>query len=184
MIPRPSEAPIPNFMEELLLLNPENVSDEEARSYPVREAARAVVLDGEGRIALLHVSKKNYYKLPGGGLDAGEDRMTALKRECREEIGCEVDVVGEIGIILEYRKILNLKQVSYYYFAKVKGAKGEPALTEDEMNEGFELVWLSYDAAKRAMSDSEAADVEGSAYIVPRDTALLKEAAKYLTNHS
>ena len=50
-------------MKDLGLLNPENVSEEEARTYPVREAVRAVVIDNEDKIALLHVSKRNYYKL-------------------------------------------------------------------------------------------------------------------------
>ena len=40
--------------------------------YKERRSSRAVVLDGDGKIALLHVTKKNFYKLPGGGVEEGE----------------------------------------------------------------------------------------------------------------
>ena len=167
-------------MKELAIINPENASEEEAQSYRIREAARAIVIDADGKVALLHVSKKNYYKLPGGGLDVGEDIMTALKRECQEEIGCDIEVFGEVGSIVEYRKIFTLKQTSYCYVAKVVGEKGMPSFMGDEIEEGFKEVWLSYKDAERALAESKATDYEGSAYIVPRDILFLKEARQFI----
>ena len=111
-------------MKELKLINPESVSEEETKNYRVREAVRAIVVDEDGKIALLHVSKSNYYKLPGGGMENGEDKMSTLRRECLEELGCEIEVVGEVGSILEYNKMFSLKHTSYCYIAKVKGKKG------------------------------------------------------------
>jgi hypothetical protein len=53
-------------MKQLKLINPENVSEEEVKNYSTREAGRAVVFNENKNIALLYVSKENYYKLPGG----------------------------------------------------------------------------------------------------------------------
>jgi ADP-ribose pyrophosphatase YjhB (NUDIX family) len=111
-------------MGKLTVINSENATDEEVIKFKTREAARAVVINNDGNIALLNVSKWNYHKLPGGGINEGEGVIAALKRECREEIGCEVEVTGEIGEIIEYRKMFNLKQTSYCYLAKVVGEKG------------------------------------------------------------
>ena len=172
------------YMKDLGILNPENVSEEEARTYPVREAARAIVLDNENKIALLHVSKRNYYKLPGGGIEVGEDRVTALRRECQEEIGCDVEVIGEIGMITEYRKMFTLTQVSYCYLARVRGAKGAPHLEEGEIEDGFKEVWLPYEEVERAMAGSAATKPQETLYIVPRDTLLIKEAGEHLANLS
>lgn len=169
-------------MKNLGILNPENVSEAEAQAYPVREAARAIVLDSENKIALLHVSKRNYYKLPGGGIEVGEDRATALRRECQEEIGCDVEVVREIGMITEYRKMFTLTQVSHCYLARVKGAKGVPHLEEGEIEDGFKEVWLSYGDVERAMAESVATSPNEILYIVPRDRILIKEAREYLAN--
>jgi len=47
-------------MQLLALLNPENATDEEVAGYVMRKAARAVVTDADGNVALLKVSKKNY----------------------------------------------------------------------------------------------------------------------------
>lgn len=163
-------------MKLLKLINPENVSEEEVKNYKVREAGRAVVFDEDGKIALLHVTKKNYYKLPGGGVEDGEDKIIALKRECQEEIGCDVEVVSEIGSIVEYRKMFTLKQTSYCYLAKVKGKKGVPEFTNSEKRNGFENVWLHYDEALKALIESKALNNEGRDYIVPRDKTFLEKA--------
>ncbi|MES3031710.1 MAG: NUDIX domain-containing protein [Patescibacteria group bacterium] len=167
-------------MKQLALINPENVSEKEVKEYPVRESVRAIVVDEEGKIALLHVVKENYFKWPGGGIEGAEDKMTALNRECDEEIACDIEVFGEIGSIVEYRTIFNLKQISYCYLAKVKKKKGVPTFTDFEKEKGFKNVWLNYEEAMNSLINSQATSVEGRSYIVPRDTILLKEAKNYL----
>lgn len=166
-------------MKNLKLINPKNVSDEEAASFDTREAGRAVVIDNENKIALLHVTAKNYYKLPGGGIEPGEDKITATKRECLEEIGCQIEIIKEVGYIVEYRKLpkpRNLKQTSYCYIAKVIGQKEYPTFTKHEIDTGFKIVWLPYEKALEALTEVEAIGNQGRDYIVPRDRAFLKEA--------
>jgi len=167
-------------MKQLQIINPENVTEDEVKNYRVREAARAVVIDQDGKIAMLHVSKENYYKLPGGGVKEGEDILIALDRECKEEIGCEIEVLSELGMITEYRKIFGLKQTSYCYMAKLKGEKGIPEFTKKEDLKGFKEVWLSYKEAVLMMKESQAVSEEGRMYIVPRDMIVLEEAKNYL----
>lgn len=56
-----------------------------------RFGVHAVITDSEGRVLLL---KRTYgdlnWGLPGGGVDPGETIHQAILRECREEIGLEV----------------------------------------------------------------------------------------------
>lgn len=163
-------------MQLLGLINPEHVTEEEVQGYSVREAARAVVTDAEGAIALLHVVNEQYYKLPGGGIEDGEDRIRALVRECLEEIGCYIEVVCEVGKVVEYRKIFTLKQTSYCYVACVRGPKGAPEFTQSERDKGFEVVWMPYRAAQEALRNSTPSSFEGKHYIVPRDVLLLEAA--------
>lgn len=163
-------------MKQLATINPEDVSDKELEVYQVREAARAVITDHEGKIALLHVPKYQHYKTPGGGIEVGEDPITALKRECLEEAGCAIDDIEELGIITEYRKIFALKQISYCYTARVIGQKGLPHFTEDELEKGFTLIWLPLDQAIHAVESSKPLGVEGGKYIVPREELILKAA--------
>jgi ADP-ribose pyrophosphatase YjhB (NUDIX family) len=119
-------------MERLEIINPRKVTTEESLEYKLREAVRAVVFDQDKRIAILDVTRDNYFKLPGGGVEDGEDFTNALRRECLEEIGCDVETIGQIGYTEEYWKEDLEKQVSYCYIANVLGEKGLPALTSDE----------------------------------------------------
>lgn len=163
-------------MKLIKIINPENVSEDEVKNYRTREAGRAVVFDEENNLALLRVSKENYYKLPGGGIEEGEDKMIALYRECQEEIGCDIEVIKELGFIVEYRKIFTLKQTSHCFLAKVKGLKGKPDFTDSEKEKGFEVVWLPYGEALKVLNESKASSIEGGSYIVPRDIAFVEEA--------
>ena len=84
-------------MEQPSIIQFENLSPEERKGYQYRKTARAVVFDENNKIALLYVSKHNYHKLPGGGAEDGEDLIVALKRECVEEIGCDIEVIEDLG---------------------------------------------------------------------------------------
>jgi ADP-ribose pyrophosphatase YjhB (NUDIX family) len=167
-------------METLLLLNPQNTAKELAETWPVRISARAVVVDAENQIALLHVQNHNYYKLPGGGLDEDETIQSALKRECREEIGCDIAIQRPIGVIEEYRTIFKLRQISHCYAAKVSGRKGKPTFTKIEQAQNFSLLWCEVNQAKAFLLHSLPNNQEGQDYIVPRDLAILNKAIAML----
>ena len=54
-------------MKLLKTISFETFSPEELAGYKFRQAARAVVSDKGGKVALLFVSRKNYHKLREGG---------------------------------------------------------------------------------------------------------------------
>ena len=166
-------------MKQIKIINLENVSEDEVSKYSVREAARAIVFDDNKLVALLHATKNHYYKLPGGGIEKGENNEEALKRECREEIGCDVEIVEDLGLIVEYRKKFKVKQTSYCYIAKLVGEKGVPNLEPDEIEEGFETVWLSFEDAMNKVKESETLNY-ASPYMISRDLAFFEAAKEIL----
>lgn len=121
-------------------------------NFGLRRAARAVVMDDNGRILMIHVTKYDYYKCPGGGIQDGESNESALAREMSEEGGCKGDIIAEIGLIQEIRGKYNLEQVSYIYLVKMT-ALGNNNLEQDEKDDGFEVVW--FDNINEAISALE-----------------------------
>lgn len=145
-------------------------------NFRKREAARAVVSDNAGKIALLRVGLYDYHKLPGGGIDEGEDIPAALERELLEEIGCKAEVTGEVGEIIEYRDQFDLEQTSYCFTATQIGEKGDPDFTEKELREQFSIVWAeNIDSAIALLEQDNPANYEGK-FIQKRDLALLRAA--------
>ena len=146
--------------------------------FETRSAARAVLFDGNGKVPILFVSNFNYHKLPGGGIEKGEDIKTALDREVEEETGCIVEIDNKIGIVTEYRSKWNIFQTSHCYIGRVI-KRNKPRFTRDEIREGFRLVWLSLDEAIDQLQKDEPLDYQGR-FIQQRDLAFLEEAKKFV----
>ena len=53
----------------------------------------------------------NEYKLPGGGMDEGEQPIETFKREILEEVGCEIDNIKLLGYTEEQKSKTNFKIV-------------------------------------------------------------------------
>lgn len=150
-------------------------------NFKLRRAARAVVMDDNGRILMIYVTKYDYYKCPGGGVQDNEDIRTALTREMLEEAGCEGEDVAEIGEIQEFRSEYQLKQVSYIYLVKMTRI-GENNLEQDEQNAGFEVVW--FDSIDDAISKLE--NVKQTQYsemfMAKRELVTLRAAKEVIEN--
>ena len=54
-----------------------------------RPSVRGIIIK-DGRIAMMHSCRYDYYKLPGGGIEPGESLEETLVREVQEESGLVV----------------------------------------------------------------------------------------------
>lgn len=109
-------------------------------SFKPRKATRAIVFDGD-KVALIHVKEHSYYMLPGGGIDEGEDVAAGLRREITEELGCKVEMTGEVGSIEVYFDRWSKKQTDSCYTAKKVGLTTSTAPTGFEQQEGHNVIW-------------------------------------------
>jgi len=148
----------------------------EPEKYKERKAARAIVFDSEGKVALVYSEKNQYYKLPGGGVEEGEDFETAVRRELIEEIGCTVTNIKELGIVEEYRNKVALYQISYCYTAEVV-EKGIAQLEANEIIEEYVTKWLDLDAAIEILETESSIEHFDGKFMVLRDLTFLREVA-------
>lgn len=128
----------------------------------------------DGRLAM-QCSRDGEYKIPGGGIEEGEDCIQALIREVREETGLHVieDEIIELGEIVELRRDIfdaTKKYVchSLFYYCKVGEKQDELKLTPSEVAKGYELKW----AAPQEIYQKNIL-IEKDPWII-RDTAFVK----------
>jgi 8-oxo-dGTP pyrophosphatase MutT (NUDIX family) len=153
----------------------------DSSEFDHREAVRAVVVNDSGQVALLNVSKRGFHKLPGGGIESDEDNTEALAREVLEEIGCEIEIVAELGEVIEYRDEWRQIQTSYCYSAKQIGEQRQSSLTDKERKEGFEIIWAKdLDEAVAILEADSPSGYDGKR-MKPRDLAILRAAKMHLS---
>ena len=153
----------------------ENYQPRSEMVYEDRYASRAVLEDDSGRIALMHVQKRDYYKLPGGGVEPGESAEQALHRELLEEVGATGRIESEIGVVEEWRDDKKMLGVSRAYYVKVIGIVGEPHFTDHEIADGFAVEWVpSINDAIEKVSRAYTREDLGIRFMARRDAAILQ----------
>lgn len=69
---------------------------------PIRNSAKAIIIRDGCLLATRNVDEEgDWYLLPGGGQQPGETLTQALRRECQEEIGANVEI-GDLKLVREY----------------------------------------------------------------------------------
>jgi ADP-ribose pyrophosphatase YjhB (NUDIX family) len=142
--------------------------------YRLRKSARAILLNTEGKMAVQYLKTHKYHKLPGGGIEIGETTKEALKREIKEEVGCDCKIIRPVGMTIEYLNKKKVLQISYCYVAEVVGEIGEVSLEEGEVEEGQEtLRLLPNDVLSNLSSDIEVNNI--ATFILNREKSFLGE---------
>ena len=149
-----------------------------------RQIARAIVVDDAGNYYFVRAVRDDEFgaatliETSGGGVEPGEDPGEAIRRELREELGAEVDVLGKIGVVSDYYNLIHRHNINHYFLCRVRSF-GNRHLTEDEA-EKFHLstLKLSYDEA--ASEYERRACTPLGRLIANRELPILKRAKEWM----
>ena len=96
-----------------------------------RVSVRGIIIDGDKVYAIFRRrvnddgTFKEYYVIPGGGLEKGETLEETLKRELKEELSIDVDIIGYLGF--------DENDTSIAHFFKCRIVSGIPILGGEEL---------------------------------------------------
>jgi 8-oxo-dGTP diphosphatase len=116
------------------------VTDNDARFVV---GAAGVIRDAAGRVLLIR-TKRSGWELPGGRVERGEDLVTALVREIREETGC----VATVGALASVSSHLGRPDELLIFTFQCTHTGGEPVAGDDSLDVG----WFTSEDALRAVS--------------------------------
>lgn len=149
-----------------------------------RNAARAIVLDGED-ILMLYTERYHDYTIPGGGVDEGEDIIAGMVRELQEETGAQnIHSIKPFGLFEEFRPWLKdnadvVHMLSYCYTCKINRQLGKTNYEDYEQKNGMKPVWINiHDAI--AHNEKTMAESPKKGMSIERETFLLHLIAKEL----
>lgn len=121
-----------------------------AEELPLRQAARALVVDDADRLLLVQFSANGHewWAMPGGGIEEGESELVALRRELEEEVGLiDAELLGPIWQRVhpwpDHPRFSG--QAERIYFVRCAGFDPTPRLSWEHLNaEGVvALRWWS-----------------------------------------
>jgi 8-oxo-dGTP diphosphatase len=104
-----------------------------------RLIARAVVLDGD-KLVFAHIDRHDafadygYLETSGGGIKDGEDLVMGLRRELKEELGYEVEIICYLGKVVDYYNAIARRNINHYFLVR-KTKEVHNHLMDDEKND-------------------------------------------------
>ena len=144
----------------------------------VRNSARSIIIR-DGKIAMVHSLKYDYYKFPGGGIEDGETPGEALIRETREEAGLVIrpSSIREYGYVRRVQKsgkddTERFVQDNYYYLCSAEEKTVLQALDDYEAGEGYTLEFV--DPATAIDRNRRVKDSPYSALMFEREARVLE----------
>lgn len=150
-----------------------------------REIVRAIVYDDEGYFYFVHAERDDDFgkcsiiETSGGGVEKGEELISAICRELREELGVEVEVVCKIGVVEDYYNLIHRHNINNYFLCRVISF-GEKNMTDDEINTWhLTTMRLTYDKAVAEYEKNK--DSRFGRLIANRELPILTRAKEIMT---
>ena len=146
-----------------------------------RPSVRGIIIS-DGRVAMMHSLKYDYYKLPGGGIEEGESLEETLVREVREESGLVVkrDTIKEFGYVRRIEKGRYediFIQENFYFLCEVEERIEAQKLDDYEEEERFVLEFVTPEHAIEVNANAdhgEKAQIGVFAGMIERENRVLE----------
>lgn len=153
-----------------------------------RQVVRAIVIDDAGWFYFVRAvrdddfGKATLIETSGGGVEPGEDLRDAIRRELREELGAEVEILCMLGVVSDYYNLIHRHNINHYYLC-IANSFGNRDLTEQEIND-YHLSTLKLHYKEAIFEYELCSNSKLGRLIANRELPVLKKAKEWLTIHA
>ena len=153
-----------------------------------RMIARAICFDDDGYFYFVRAERDDDFGIAtlietsGGGVEAGEDLQSAIKRELKEELGVEAEVIRKIGVVSDYYNLIHRHNINNYFLCKIKSF-GDKSLTKDEI-EDFHLSTLKMTYDEAAEEYEKRRETRLGRLIANRELPVLRKAREIISKEN
>ncbi len=118
----------------------------------VRNIVRGIIVDQSGSVAVFNKRIENNYQLPGGVVGNDESASETFIKEAKRLIGCNVEIIEDMGILEEHMFQDEMIQKVYVFVGRVL-EKGKIDYQNQEVDEFGKVMWVSPEEALKLISD-------------------------------
>lgn len=121
----------------------------DVEDYKLNIRSAGVIIHDNKILAHKNVNK-DYYCLPGGRIEIGENSEQTIKREIQEELGKQIEIIGYVATIENFFEMENKKYHEIYFLHRLEFAEDEDkkinyTIHNAEGKEYLQYEWLDLD---------------------------------------
>lgn len=149
-----------------------------------RQIVRAIVFDDLGYFYFVQAQRDDIFgkatiiETSGGGVEKNENHFEAIKRELKEELGVEVDILCKLGVVSDFYNLIHRHNINNYFLCKVTNF-GQNHLTVDEA-ECFHLSTLKLSFEQAINKYNQCSNTKLGKLVAQRETPILLYAQKLI----
>ena len=128
------------------------LEDKDMSKAKRRRIVKGIVVDQAGNVAVFNKRIANDYNLPGGVVKDDNNIESTFLSEIKRAIGCDVEIIEDMGIVEECMGQDDIIQECYTYVGRVL-EKGKIDYNNQEIDEFGKVMWVSPEEALKLISD-------------------------------